>query len=299
MTEKHSDLKAAPPAPTVAVPDDFRGDTATLLRNIIALLELDAEGALVPHGVGGHARGLLSAAAARLAAAPAQAVAVPEGVSVDAWRKGARFALEAVSKVDSICWLTDSMKEICIKQAAEAVIAERDRMAAAPAQEHATQLAGQGQEPAAWLASYQDREGNEASYVTTHYQLALENDARGQPVALYRGASAAAHKDEQAARALPAGMEPVGYAHAGNLANIGDGYAYLYPEQAAGASVPVYTAAQVLAMGRVLPEPTSKQIVLMAGAILHQAHGTADTRHPAWAQAVEQAERAYRALVSA
>lgn len=69
---------------------------------------------------------------------------------------------------------------------------------AAPAQEHATQLAGQGQEPAAWLASYQDREGNEASYVTTHYQLALENDARGQPVALYRGASAAAHKDEQA-----------------------------------------------------------------------------------------------------
>jgi chromosome segregation ATPase len=67
-----------------------------------------------------------------------------------------------------------------------------------PAQEHATQLAGQGQKPAAWLASYQDREGNEASYVTTHYQLALENDARGQPVALYRGASAAAHKDEKA-----------------------------------------------------------------------------------------------------
>lgn len=52
--------------------------------------------------------------------------------------------------------------------------------------------------------------------------------------------------------------------------------------------------------GNKLPaQPTSKQIVLMAGAILHQAHGTADTRHPAWAQAVEQAERAYRALVSA
>lgn len=64
-------------------------------------------------------------------------------------------------------------------------------------------------------------------------------------------------------------------------------------------SEPVYTAAQVQAMGRVLPEPTSKQIVLMAGAILHRAHGTADTRHPGWAQAVEQAERAYRALVSA
>lgn len=98
-------------------------------------------------------------AAALQAAPPAPAgVAVPEGVNVDAWRKGARFALEAVSKVDSICWLTDSMKEICIKQAAEAVIAERDRMAATPAQakvsqdhfdpaqEHATQLAGQGQD---------------------------------------------------------------------------------------------------------------------------------------------------------
>lgn len=46
----------------------------------------------------------------------------------DAWLDGARFALEAVSKVDSICWLTDSMKVICIKQAAEAVRAERGRM---------------------------------------------------------------------------------------------------------------------------------------------------------------------------
>lgn len=49
----------------------------------------------------------------------------------DAWRQGARFALEAVSKVDSLCWLTDSMKEVCIKQATEAVIAERDRLNAA------------------------------------------------------------------------------------------------------------------------------------------------------------------------
>lgn len=61
--------------------DEFRGDTPSLVRNIIALLELDAEGALVPHGVGGHARGLLSAAAARLAAAP-QAPAAPVGQCV-------------------------------------------------------------------------------------------------------------------------------------------------------------------------------------------------------------------------
>lgn len=52
--------------------DEFRGDTASLVRNIVALLDMDAQGCLVPHGVGGHARGLLSAAASRLAA-PAQA----------------------------------------------------------------------------------------------------------------------------------------------------------------------------------------------------------------------------------
>lgn len=54
--------------------DTFRGDTAALIRNIDALLELDAAGALVPHGVGGHARGLLEAASVRLAA-PAQPLA--------------------------------------------------------------------------------------------------------------------------------------------------------------------------------------------------------------------------------
>ncbi len=46
--------------------DDFRGDDAHLVRSIQALLALDAHGALVPHGVGGHGRSLLSAAAARL-----------------------------------------------------------------------------------------------------------------------------------------------------------------------------------------------------------------------------------------
>ncbi|KVC45176.1 hypothetical protein [Burkholderia diffusa] len=55
-----------------ALTDTFRGDDACLVRNIKALLELDAEGALVPHGVGGHARALLSAAAIRLAASPGE-----------------------------------------------------------------------------------------------------------------------------------------------------------------------------------------------------------------------------------
>ncbi|WP_245157927.1 hypothetical protein [Burkholderia multivorans] len=59
-----------------ALTDTFRGDDASLVRNIKALLDLDAEGALVPHGVGGHARALLSAAAARLAASPVEQPAV-------------------------------------------------------------------------------------------------------------------------------------------------------------------------------------------------------------------------------
>jgi len=51
---------------TEAQMDDFKGDNAALCRSIEALLSLDAAGALVPHGVGGHARGLLSAAFVRL-----------------------------------------------------------------------------------------------------------------------------------------------------------------------------------------------------------------------------------------
>ncbi len=48
-------------------PDTFNGDDAHLVQCIEALLSLDATGALVPHGIGGHARGLLSAAMHRLA----------------------------------------------------------------------------------------------------------------------------------------------------------------------------------------------------------------------------------------
>lgn len=100
----------------------------------------------------------------------------------------------------------------------------------------------------------------------------------------------------QAARALPAGMEPLCYLRPAAATTPARAWQAWEND---GTAEPVYTAAQVRAIGRVLPEPTNKQIVLMAGAILHQAHGTADTRHPAWAQAVEQAERAYRALVLA
>jgi hypothetical protein len=50
--------------------DDFNGSTDGLIRSIMALLDLDAAGVLKPHGVGGHARKLLSAAAARLLELP-------------------------------------------------------------------------------------------------------------------------------------------------------------------------------------------------------------------------------------
>lgn len=65
-------LKDVPAAPVRGLPlteeraDDFNGDNAALCRSIEALLSLDAAGALVPHGLGGHARGLLSAAFVRL-----------------------------------------------------------------------------------------------------------------------------------------------------------------------------------------------------------------------------------------
>ena len=48
-------------------PDTFNGDDAHLVRCIEALLSLDATGTLAPHGIGGHAHGLLSAAMHRLA----------------------------------------------------------------------------------------------------------------------------------------------------------------------------------------------------------------------------------------
>lgn len=51
--------------------DIFHGDNKKLAASIEALLALDAKGALVPHGIGGHARTLLSTAVQRLAAAEA------------------------------------------------------------------------------------------------------------------------------------------------------------------------------------------------------------------------------------
>lgn len=47
-------------------PDTFNGDNDHLRECIKALLAMDADGVLVPHGIGGHARALLTAAYHRL-----------------------------------------------------------------------------------------------------------------------------------------------------------------------------------------------------------------------------------------
>lgn len=105
---------------------------------------LGINSALTRIRAGNHAEAIapLEHALRVLAATPAAAaqVVLPEP---DAWRDGARFALEAVSKVGSICWLTDSMRVICIKQAADAVIAERDRQRALLAQQPAIMPKGE------------------------------------------------------------------------------------------------------------------------------------------------------------
>lgn len=60
-------LYAGPqPPPPGSVEDRFNGDNAHLCRSIEALLSLNDKGSMVPHGMGGLARALLSAAAVRL-----------------------------------------------------------------------------------------------------------------------------------------------------------------------------------------------------------------------------------------
>lgn len=61
------------------ITDEFRGDNDKLVECIGSLLRLDAKGALVPHGIGGHARRLLAASAVRLSAPTAQPTGQAEG----------------------------------------------------------------------------------------------------------------------------------------------------------------------------------------------------------------------------
>lgn len=48
--------------------DKFQGTDEELIQSAKALLELDASGTLVPHGIGGHARAIILAFIERLPA---------------------------------------------------------------------------------------------------------------------------------------------------------------------------------------------------------------------------------------
>ena len=60
------------------VVSDFKGKDGLLIQSIDSLLEMDAKGILVPHGIGGHARTLLRAAKAAIEQA---ARTVPEVIT--------------------------------------------------------------------------------------------------------------------------------------------------------------------------------------------------------------------------
>lgn len=59
--------------------DTFKGDDLQLLSSARSLLDLDKSGALVPHGIGGHARGIIEAFIVRMAYAPQAAPVHVEG----------------------------------------------------------------------------------------------------------------------------------------------------------------------------------------------------------------------------
>lgn len=62
---------------TTQTVSDFFGKDDLLIRSIDSLLDMNAKGLLVPHGIGGHAVTLLKAAKASIQAA--HAVALPPG----------------------------------------------------------------------------------------------------------------------------------------------------------------------------------------------------------------------------
>src|SRR5690606_36999324 len=89
--------------------DTFRGDEAALSGAIEALLNLDAGGTLVPHGIGGHARKLLSSAASRLLS------------SAEAREEAERNAQGWHRAVEAICTIAGVSCALGASEAVEAV----------------------------------------------------------------------------------------------------------------------------------------------------------------------------------
>lgn len=89
MDYRPEELGSPETEPSAQLQDTFNGDNKKLVGCIKALLSMDADGVLVPHGIGGHARKLLESSAARIA--PQQqgepvAWASPESLGGIRWR---------------------------------------------------------------------------------------------------------------------------------------------------------------------------------------------------------------------
>lgn len=125
--QKHADtcvaemLRQDVPAPAVPDGDDFNGTTPHLIQCMEALVRLDADGVLVPHGIGRDASKLLSAAANRLRKQPAPSV--PEE-----WREVmAELAADLQSGIEAEYAYRDQYSSVMRKYQNDMRIVERAR----------------------------------------------------------------------------------------------------------------------------------------------------------------------------
>jgi hypothetical protein len=131
-----------------AIEDTFRGDTELLRRSIAALLEFDAKGTIAPHGIGGHAYTLLSAAYVRLAALTAPtdhaALQAPVPAEVEELAKSAQDTLISLAKYDGNAPLpawkahSDAVEALC--EHARALTTEREARLRAESERDALKL---------------------------------------------------------------------------------------------------------------------------------------------------------------
>ena len=114
-------------AQTMPVIDDFNGDNAKLIESARALISLSDSGSLAHHGIGGHARAILSAFIVRTeAAALSQTAGVPEG-----WMLAHRQTLEIVG--EELARARDKVKPAERAWLADLNRVVRGMLAAAPA----------------------------------------------------------------------------------------------------------------------------------------------------------------------
>lgn len=89
--------------------DEFRGDNDLLLDCIVALIRMNDDGVLAPHGIGGHARGLLAACYVRLKKCHKTAISCvgsgKNGPHVIYLREGKRITVGRDRKTRGPAWL--------------------------------------------------------------------------------------------------------------------------------------------------------------------------------------------------